>query len=85
MAKVFLSHSSLDKPFVRLFGEDLEAAGIYVWFDEARLKIGDSLPRELGMAISSTDYVLAFLSRNSIGSPWVQKELAIATALEING
>jgi len=85
MANVFLSHSCLDKPFVRLVGEDLEAAGIFVWFDEARLKIGDSLPLELGIAISSTDYVLAFLSHNSMGSPWVQKELAIAAALEING
>jgi len=27
---------------------------------------------------------LAFLSHNSIGSPWVQKEIAIASALEIN-
>jgi TIR domain len=85
MPKVFLSHSSADKPFVRMFSADLEAAGFEVWLDEAKLKIGDSLLPELAAAIDSTDFFLAFISENSIRSNWVRKEVALAATKEIKG
>jgi hypothetical protein len=83
--KVFLSHSWHDNPFVRLFREDLEAAGIEAWVDEVQLKVADPLPIEIANAIGSSDYVLVFLSQHSIESRWVQKEISIATTLEISG
>jgi TIR domain-containing protein len=85
MVKVFLSHSSVDKPFVRMFKDDLVAAGFEAWLDEAKLKIGDSLPIEIGGAIDGADFFLAFLSTSSVESNWVKKEVAIATTKEING
>ena len=33
MTKVFISHSSVDKPFARKLVDDLESAGLEVWFD----------------------------------------------------
>lgn len=83
--KVFLSHSWHDNPFVRLFREDLEAAGIEAWVDEVQLKLADPLPIEIANAIGGSDYVLVFLSQHSIESRWVQKEISIATALEVSG
>jgi len=56
MKRLFLSHSSKDKPFVRLFCEDLEAAGFKVWLDEVQLRIGDSLPLEIAEAVDKTDF-----------------------------
>ena len=40
----FLSHSSLDKPFIRQLAADLTANGIGVWIDEQRIRVGDSIP-----------------------------------------
>jgi hypothetical protein len=83
--KVFLSHSWHDNAFVRLFREDLEAAGVEAWVDEVRLKVADPLPIEIANALANSDYVLVFLSQHSIESRWVQKEMSIATSLEISG
>ena len=85
MGRIFLSHNHLDKPFVRMLKTDIEASGIRIWLDEVELKVGDSLILRMAEAIDKADYVVAFLSRNSIKSNWVKKELAIATSLGING
>ncbi len=37
MSKVFLSHSSVDKPFARKLAADLRANGHTVWIDEAEI------------------------------------------------
>lgn len=83
MPTVFLSYSSADKLFARRLANRLSAAGVIVWLDESQMSIGDSLPEEIGRAISSSDYVLAIVSSNSVTSSWVSKELALATVLEV--
>ncbi|MCK4598968.1 toll/interleukin-1 receptor domain-containing protein [Candidatus Bipolaricaulota bacterium] len=83
MPSVFLSHSWKDKAFARKLAAVLQKAGVRVWLDEAELKVGDSLLRKISDAISDMDYVAAILSKNSIDSPWVQKELDMAMNLEI--
>jgi hypothetical protein len=85
MGSVFLSHSHVDKPFVRRLAADLKAAGVDVWLDEAEIKIGDSLIRKIEESISTVEYVAACLSSNSIKSNWVTKELDIAMTREIKG
>lgn len=82
---VFLSHSWHDNPFVTLFREDIEAAGVEAWVDEIRLKLADPLPMEIANALANSNYVLVFLSQHSIESRWVQKEISIATSLELSG
>jgi len=84
MPRVFLSHNSTDKPFVRLLAEDLRASGATIWLDEVELRVGDSLILKIADAISEADFILACLSPHSIASSWVRKELAIALTLGVN-
>jgi len=55
-----------------------------VWIDEAKIEIGDSLIQKIREGLDSVDYVAAILSTNSIESRWVNKELEIASNLEID-
>jgi hypothetical protein len=54
-----------------------------VWFDEAELRFGDSLIQKLRSAIDSVDILLALISRHSVESEWVTKEVEIAMNQEI--
>jgi len=83
--KVFLSHSSKDKPIVRRIASALESKGCIVWIDEAELKIGDSLIDKIAFAIDRVDFVLAVISSHSAKSQWVRKELSLAMTKEILG
>jgi hypothetical protein len=85
MSSVFLSHSSKDKSWVRVLAKRLTADGVVVWLDEAELNIGDSLIEKISIAIEEMEYVIAVISKNSINSNWVQKELNLAMTKEING
>ncbi|WP_352420866.1 toll/interleukin-1 receptor domain-containing protein [Proteiniborus sp.] len=84
MSSIFLSHSSKDKFFVRELAEHLKEYGVKVWLDEAEIKIGESLTEKVGRAIDETDYVGVVLSKNSINSEWVQKELQVAMQKELS-
>lgn len=85
MSSIFLSHSSVDKPFVRKLAADLRRAGFYVWVDEAEIKVGDSLIEKIGDGIDSTDFLGVVLSGNSLKSEWVTREVRIALTQEIAG
>lgn len=80
---VFLSHSSADKDFVEEFAERLVAEGFKVWLDVRDLHHGDSLIQAISRAVSSTDYIIAFISWNSVQSSWVTKELSWAMTREV--
>jgi hypothetical protein len=82
-SKLFLSHSSRDKRFVRRLAKDLVSRGISVWVDEAEIKVGDSLIEKLREGIDQVDYVAVILSRASIQSEWVRREVDIAMNQEI--
>lgn len=84
MASIFLSHSNPDKPFARKLASSLRNAGHVVWIDEAEIKIGDSLVSKIRDGLDRVDYVAALLSDSSINSPWVEKELDIASNREID-
>jgi hypothetical protein len=85
MPSIFLSHSRQDKPFVRRLAERLTNSGVVVWLDEVHLRIGDSIIGKIADAIEAVDYVAAVISKNSVRSHWVQKELSIAMSKEIGG
>jgi len=80
---VFLSHSSRDKPFVRLVGEDIRACEVGIWIDEAELEVGDSLPVRLRQAIESASFAAVFVSPISVHSRWVAEEIGIARQVEV--
>lgn len=83
MSTIFLSHSHYDKPFARKLAISLRKAGHSVWIDEAEINIGDSLVEKIREGLDQVDYVAAILSNASINSPWVTKELDIASNREI--
>lgn len=85
MSSIFLSHSSLDKPFVRKLAADLRSKGFFVWLDEAEIKLGDSLIKKISEGIEQVEYVGVVISKNSIDSEWFNREVEIALNQEISG
>lgn len=63
---VFLCHASEDASLVRKINSDLRRSGVLTWLDKQDLLPGDDWQRKIEEAIESSDYVLVFLSSNSI-------------------
>lgn len=82
---IFLSHSSIDKPFARQLARDLDNQGVTCWLDEAEIKIGDYLIEKLKRAIEDVEYLAVILSPEAVASDWVQREVEIAINQEIQG
>ena len=80
---IFISYNSKDKNFAKDFTLRLMLSGARVWIDKAEIKIGESLIQKISSAIHSVDYVLALISKHSVRSSWVKKELEIAMSMEI--
>jgi len=85
LASIFLSHNCADKPLARQLAEDLKSLGVCVWIDEAEIQIGDSLIEKIREGIDSVDYVGVIISRHSVKSEWVKREVDIAMNQEIKG
>lgn len=83
MSSIFLSHCHADKAFARKLATDLRKAGHGVWVDEAEINIGDSLIEKIREGLDQVDFVAAILSTSSVNSPWVTRELDIASNREI--
>jgi hypothetical protein len=76
----FISYSSKDQRFAeRLYG-DLQKHGIRCWFAPEDLRIGERLRTGIDESIRRCDKLLLVLSKDSISSDWVEKE--VETAME---
>ena len=73
-AKVFISHSSSDKTFVRGLAVDLAAMGHQPWVDEWEILAGESIPERIGLGIEDADFLLLVLSKAAVESKWVENE-----------
>ncbi len=73
--KVFICHNSNDHDFVLVLAQKLRDDQIEVWIDDWDLEIGDSIIQKINEGLSSSDFLIAVISNNSIESDWVQKEL----------
>ena len=73
--RVFLCHSSADKPFVDRLATDLTQMNVGVWYDKWEIKVGDSILAKISEGIESHDYLVIVLSKNSVQSDWVRLEL----------
>lgn len=73
--KVFISHSSIDKPFVERLARDLlSGEGIDAWLDKWEILPGDRIPDKLEEGLSSANVFLLVLSPESVKSQWVSYE-----------
>jgi hypothetical protein len=75
--RVFLCHSSNDKPAVRELCQRLKAEGwIDPWLDEEKLYPGQDWDLEIEKAVEAADAVIVFLSNNSVSKEgYIQREL----------
>ena len=77
--RVFLCHSSCDKPAVRKLYQRLQTCNVDPWFDEESLLPGQDWEQEIRKAVRKTDVVIVCLSRGSISKVgFVQKEIKLA-------
>ena len=74
----FISHSTKDKEFVQRLYADLQGKGIRCWYAPDNLKIGDKFRVRIDEAIRVYDKLLIVLSRHSVQSDWVEKEVETA-------
>ncbi len=82
--EVFISYDHRDKTQARKIAGDLNRVGIKSWIDEGQLDIGDSIIERISEGLGKVKYLIALISKNSITSDWVKKELSIAMTTEIN-
>ena len=82
MTQVFISYSRKDLAFVERLAEDLQAAGLDVWYDLSGLDGGTRWGREIQNAIQQSQIFVVVLSPNSIDSEWVEKEFMYANSLK---
>jgi hypothetical protein len=75
--RVFICHSSQDKPIVRELHQRLLAEGwIDPWLDEEKLLPGQNWDMEIEKAAETADVVIVCLSNNSVSKEgYIQREL----------
>lgn len=83
MPSIFLSHTSVDKPFVEKLAKDLTRLGINAWFDKWNIKIGESITWKIDEGIRENEYLGIILSPEALNSEWVKSELGAAWAKQM--
>lgn len=80
--KIFFSHRSHEKPLVRELVNCLPRH-VQTWVDEDDLLLGDDIPVALQGAIDAeVDFVVLLVGAETLGSSWVQQEIAWAIEKE---
>ncbi|HEY9676081.1 MAG TPA: toll/interleukin-1 receptor domain-containing protein [Waterburya sp.] len=75
MMKAFISHSSIDKPFVERLATDLRTReGIDAWLDKWEILPGDRIPEKLEEGLANAGILVLVLSPDSVNSQWVSYE-----------
>jgi uncharacterized protein YjbI with pentapeptide repeats len=80
----FISFAGNDRNFADKISDDLQREGIRCWFAPEEMKMGDALRQEVDQLIRIQDKLLVVLSKFSIESAWIQKELKAALIEERN-
>ena len=76
MPSIFLSHSSVDKPFVEKLAKDLTHMGVDAWFDKWEIKVGESITWKIEDGIRENEYFGIVLSPEALQSEWVKSEIS---------
>ena len=82
--QIFVSYSHSDKKFVNRLTTDLENAGMSVWVDEKKIKVGESIIKKIAEGISKCDFFCLVISRHSVNSQWVEKEFDTAQVEQLS-
>lgn len=83
MKDVFLSHASQDKQtFVIPLARRLDEAGISYWLDEAEIRWGDKISSRISEGLTSSRFVIVFLTPSFLGRNWTETGLSAALTRE---
>lgn len=74
--RVFLSHSSMDKPLVSKVYDNLNEN--IAWIDKVNIENGDNIPDKIGEGIQLATHFVLFWSKSASKSNWVKAELNAA-------
>jgi hypothetical protein len=81
---IFICHAGEDKASVaRPLGDALLRRGWTVWLDEVALTVGDSLSRNIDVALARCRFGVVVLSRSFFAKEWPQRELAGLVTKEV--
>jgi len=78
----FISYSTKDQEFAERVWSDLQNMNVRCWFAPEDLKIGDRFQESIEESIRLHDKLLLVLSRNSVDSTWVEREVQAARERE---
>ena len=81
--RVFISHSSHDKPKVRVLANALTDRGFQVWLDEWEIKAGDDIVASINRGLDEAHAGIIVFSRHSELSRWVEQEANALTFARI--
>jgi len=74
----FISYSSKDHEFAERLYADLQQKNVRCWFAPEDVKIGDKFRQRIDEAIRVYDKLLLVLTKSSVKSTWVEKEVESA-------
>ncbi|MDX1708609.1 MAG: toll/interleukin-1 receptor domain-containing protein [Desulfobacterales bacterium] len=80
----FISFSGNDRNFIEKIGDDLQREGIRCWYAPEEMKMGDAIRQQVDQLIRIQDKLIVVLSKFSVESQWIQKEVAAAIEEERN-
>ena len=83
MSDIFISYSHGDKNKVQNIVTKIKSAGHNVWIDESKLSISDAISTDIKNNIQKANFVMVFLSFNSVESLWVKQEIYEALYCEL--
>jgi uncharacterized protein YjbI with pentapeptide repeats len=78
----FLSYSSKDNAFAERLYADLQAVGIRCWFAPEDMGAGTKIRQTIDQSIRLHDKLLLVLSKNTVTSEWVRREVEVALKRE---
>jgi hypothetical protein len=78
----FISYSSKDEALARQLYADLQSNHVRCWFAPEDLKIGGKIRTGIDEAIRLHDKLLLVLSKSSVASGWVEREVKAALVKE---
>ncbi len=84
-SRIFISHSSVDKPIVRRIESELvNDKSLKLWIDENEILVGDDIQNTITKGLKESDYLIIIISENSVRSNWVNFELTQFMAIAEN-
>jgi hypothetical protein len=78
---VFLSHNSIDKPWVIQLKDALTRYGLKVWLDKDEIRPGDLFAEALEDALENCKAIALIISPEAVNSGWVKEEYYRALSL----